>query len=340
MQKNLLLKGMRVVDFSRILVGAYSTMLLADMGAEVIKIESPNGDETRSWGPPFKNGDSTYYLSINRNKKSIGLDLKKKEGQKIALDLIKKSDILIENFTCGKMKEFNIDYDTIKRYNLKIIYTTVNSFGNYGPMKTNPAFDLIIQSYCGVMNITGGIDTEPYKVGYPVCDIMAGSHVYSAILAAILHKNLSGEGQYINTSLLEINLFAMPTIISAYLNGNINYNRRGNDHPSISPYTVFKLKNKDFISIGVATDSQFLKLWNILKLDKLNEKIDINNNKSDYLFLKDNIEENIKIGENTNKEHRSDLFERFSNNNLRIQNRYELKDIIQRQLIQFEENYL
>ncbi len=323
-KKDLLLKGLRVADFSRILVGAYSSMLLADMGAEVIKLEPPVGDETRTWGPPFRGNDSTYYLSINRNKKSIGLDLKKDKAQKIALDLVEKSDILIENFTYGKMKEFNLDYESVKKINPKIIYTTVNSYGNLGPMRKDPAFDLIIQSYCGVMNITGGEDTEPYKVGYPMCDIMSGAHVYSAILAALLHKNNSGEGQYINTSLLEVNLFSMPTIASAYLNGNVNNKRRGNDHPSISPYTVFKLQDGEYVSIGVATDSQFAKLWKVLKLDKA---------EADY--------KNKDINKNISLENKDLIsYEKYSSNKLRIKYRKDLKDIIQKQLLLFHEKYI
>lgn len=318
-QKSLLLSGVRVADFSRILVGAYSSMLLADLGAEVIKIEAPNGgDETRSWGPPFRGSDSTYYLSINRNKKSFILDLKQATGQRVALDLIKKSDIVIENFTYGKMKDFNLDYEVAKKAKEDIIYATVNSYGNFGPMRSNPAFDLIIQAFCGVMHITGGAETEPFKVGYPMCDIMTGAHIYSAILAALLHKNKTGEGQYLNSSLLEANLFAMPTIASAFLNGNINNKRRGNDHPSISPYTVFKLKSGDYIAIGVATSYQFSKLWKILEIEKyLQQTLKKNSKNEDITYEKD-----------------------FATNKLRIENRELLKEIIQNRLFEFDENFI
>jgi succinate--hydroxymethylglutarate CoA-transferase len=304
MKQNLLLKGFRVIDFSRILVGAYSSLLLADMGAEVIKIEPPNGDETREWGPPFKDKDSTYFLSINRNKKSISLDLKKQEAQEIAKELIKKSDILIENFPYGKMKNFNIDYENTKLLKKDLIYATVNSYGNEGPMRKDPAFDLIIQAYSGIMNITGGKNTEPFKVGYPMCDIMTGSHLFSAILAAVLHKERTGEGQYLNTSLLEVNLFSNPTIVSAFLNGDINSIRKGNDHPSISPYSVFMTKSNEYFTIGVATDKQFKKLWEILKLNKTSD------------------------------------FSLFSNNELRIENREKLKKLIQDNVLIFDENDL
>lgn len=304
MKKHLLLKGIRVVDFSRILVGAYSSLLLADMGAEVIKVEPPNGDETRQWGPPFKDVDSTYFLSINRNKKSISLDLKKPEAQGIANDLIKRSDILIENFPCGKMKEFNLDYNSTQKIKKDLIYATVNSYGNEGPMKKDPAFDLIIQAYCGVMNITGGINTEPFKVGFPMCDIMTGSHLYSAILAAVLYKERTGEGQYLNTSLLEVNLFSNPTIASAFLNGGVNASRKGNDHPSISPYSVFVTNNKEYLTLGVATDKQFIKLWEILKLG----------NSSDFAL--------------------------FSSNQFRIKNREKLKKLIQDNILLFDEKEL
>jgi crotonobetainyl-CoA:carnitine CoA-transferase CaiB-like acyl-CoA transferase len=297
-----LLEGIRVLDFSRILVGAYSSMMLADLGAEVIKIEPPGGDETRAWGPPFRGKDSVYYLSINRNKKSLCMNLKEPEAQYIAKQLIKHSDILIENFVYGKMNEFNLGYNSVKDLNNKLIYTTVNSFGNNGPMREKPGFDLIIQAFTGLMNITGDKHTDPYKVGYPMCDIMTAAHVYSAILAALLYRSQTGEGQYINTSLLEANMFSMPTIVAAYLNAGINAKRRGNDHPNISPYTVFKMKDSEFISIGVATDFQFKKLWNILNL------------KEDY--------------------------ECFSSNKLRIENRDKLKALIQTAFETFEPNEL
>jgi succinate--hydroxymethylglutarate CoA-transferase len=304
--KSKLLEGIRVLDFSRILVGAYSSMMLADLGAEVIKIEPPGGDETRKWGPPFKGNDSLYFLSINRNKKSICMDLKKPESRNIALNLIQKSDILIENFTYGKMKQFGLDYDSVKQINEDLIYTTVNSYGNKGPLKHTPSFDLVIQSYVGVMNITGGDETEPFKVGYPMCDIMAGSHVYGAIMAGLLHRQLTGEGQYINTSLLETNLFAIPTLTSNYLNAGMNARRRGNDHPTISPYTVFKLKNGDYFSIGVATDKQFQKLILVLELDK---------------------SEAFNIRE-------------FETNSLRLENREKLKSLIQSNILLFDEKKL
>jgi succinate--hydroxymethylglutarate CoA-transferase len=298
-----LLEGIRVVDFSRILVGAYCSMMLADLGAEVIKVEPPRGDETRKWGPPFRGEDSLYYLSVNRNKKSISIDLKSSEGQNLAKNLIKKSDILLENFVFGKMKEFSLEYENLKNENKKLIYATVNSYGNSGPIKTHPSFDLIIQSYVGVMNITGGQDTEPYKIGYPACDIMAGSHVYGSILVGLLHRQLTGEGQYINTSLLETNTFAMPNIVSYYLNAGHNSQRRGNDHPTIAPYTVFKLKSGDYLSIGVATDPQFKKLWDCLEI--------------------------------TNYD-----FSDFETNKLRLNHRIKLKEILQENIIKFEDELL
>jgi succinate---hydroxymethylglutarate CoA-transferase len=304
--KSKILKGIRVLDFSRILVGAYSSMMLADLGAEVIKIEPPGGDETRKWGPPFRGDDSLYFLSINRNKKSICMDLKKPESREIALKLIKKSDILLENFTYGKMKQFSLDYDSVKQINEKLIYTTVNSYGNHGPLRQTPSFDLVIQSYVGVMNITGGEETEPYKVGYPMCDILAGSHVYGAIMAGLLHRQFTGQGQYINTSLLEANLFAIPTLTSNFLNAGMNARRRGNDHPTISPYTVFKLKNGDYFSIGVATDKQFKKLVHVLELEK-NEEFH---------------------------------FQEFETNTLRLENREKLKSFVQNAIYLFDEKKL
>ena len=256
--------------------------------------------------PLFAKKNSLYFLSINRNKKSISLNLKSKEAQEIAINLAKKSDILIENFTFGKMKQFGLDYDSIKKYKENIIYTTVNSYGNKGPMRSTPSFDFIVQSYTGVMNLTGGAETQPYKVGYPICDIMTGSHVYGAILAGLLYRNQTGKGQYINTSLLEANLFAMPTIVTNYLNAGIDLKRRGNDHPTISPYTVFKLSNSEYVSIGVATDLQFKKLWDILFEDETNSKV--------YL--------------------------EFSTNKQRLAKREQVREILQNKILSFDSNGL
>ena len=266
--KTSLLKKIRVIDYSRILVGAYCSMMLSDLGADVIKIESKEGDETRKWGPPFKNErDSTYFLSVNRNKKSVCLDVRREEAAEITRGLIKNSDVFIENNIPGKIKSYGLDYETLKKINNKLIYVSVSSYSEKGPLKNSPGFDLSVQAFTGLMNSTGFKDSPPVKVGYPVCDIMTGSHLYGAILAALLNRELNGEGEYIKTSLLEVNLFAMTNIVSSWLNGEQNSSRRGNDHPNISPYGVFSLSSGEFIALAVATDNQFKKLVDLLDFE-------------------------------------------------------------------------
>jgi len=304
--KKNLLSGVRVLDFSRVLLGAYCSMMLGDLGAEVIKVEPPFGDDTRKWGPPFIDKDSTYYLSVNRNKKSISLDLKNKQSHAIAKELITKSDILIENTVNNKMKDYGLDYESVQKSNPKLIYTSVSAFGDQGPLSPKPGFDLIMQAYTGLMNITGSPNGEPYKVGYPVNDILTGSHVHSAILSALLHRERTQEGQHISTSLLEVNLFAMMNITSAYLNGGLNSNRRGNDHPNISPYGIFKLNSGKYIALGVATELQF---------DRLATSV-----------------LNMEINESYNQ--------KFKTNKLRITNREELRNIIQVHFSKIDDNSL
>lgn len=279
MSKNVLLKGVRVLDFSRILVGSFASMMLADLGAEVIKIESESGDETRSWGPPFVDNNSTYFMSLNRNKKSVSIDFKHKSSQAVTERLIRKSDIFIENFPANKLDKFKLDYNSVKDFNSKIIYASVNGYGHAGEMKATPAFDFITQAYTGIMGITGEKD-KSYRVGFPICDILTSQSLYSAILAALLHKNLHNEGQLIQTSLLEASLFCNPTIVSAYLNGNSNSSLKGNDHPNIAPYTVFSVISKTddgkelpiSIAIGVALDSQFKNFKSVIGLEDPEEK--------------------------------------------------------------------
>lgn len=303
--KTSLLKNIRVIDYSRILVGAYCSMLLSDLGAEVIKIEPIEGDETRKWGPPFKNNrDSTYFLSINRNKKSLCMDVRKKEANDITRELVKNSDIFIENNVPGKIKNYGLDYQTLKEINNKLIYVSVSSYGEIGPLKNAPGFDLSIQAFSGLMNITGFKDGPPVKVGYPLCDIMTGSHVNSAILAALLNRERNGVGEYINTSLMEVNLFAMTNIVSSWLNGQINSSRKGNDHPNISPYGVFNLRSGDFIALAVATENQFNKIVELLGLNK------------------------------------EEMKSKFPNNKVRVEKRDELKNILQSCFNEIEDNEL
>lgn len=331
MNKYKLLSGIKVLDLSRILVGPYCTMLLSDMGAEVIKVESPEGDETRKWGPPFINGDSTYFMSINRNKKSIAMNFKKQESKDIINKLVKSSDIVIENFAKGKTEEFGISYNDLKKVNDKIIYASINGYGDRGPMSYKPAFDLIMQAYCGIMNITGEQNGNPYKVGYAICDILTASHIYGAIMNALLYKERTGEGQYINTSLLEVSLFSNPTTVSAFINGNLNIKRKGNDHANISPYTSFRTNLDNYLVIGVATDYQFKHLWEALEINYDISKYDSN-------LKRINEREKLKsiIQENILKFEEDELFKRLDEGNIAYSKINSMEDLFNGQNEQIE----
>lgn len=266
-KKPLILKGLRVLDLSRILVGPLSSMILSDLGAEVIKIESFQGDETRKWGPPFKNGNSTYYLSINRNKKSLCLDLKNPSGLQVLYDLVKISDIFLENFSSSVPKSLKIDYDTLKTINPRLIYGSVTGYGTKGPFSSHPGFDATIQSFSGLMHITGKPDGDPTRVGVAITDVLTGQMLTNGILAGLYHREKTGEGLYIKTSLLETALSSLVNITSAYLNGGVSPNRIGNHHPSIVPYGTYQVKDSKFITIACGTDQQFKSFMKILGLD-------------------------------------------------------------------------
>ncbi len=192
-----ILEGYRVIDASRILVGAFGSMMLADMGAEVIKIEQPGvGDETRKWGPPFRGPDSTYFISVNRNKKSITVDLKSNEGRKIIYDLVSRSDIFMTNFVPSQVEKLMLDYESIKKANQKIIYASVQGFPLDSAWKNKAAFDLTIQAMSGLMHCTGDPEGSPFKVGYAVTDILTGMTLLQGILGAVIHRERTGEGNH------------------------------------------------------------------------------------------------------------------------------------------------
>lgn len=250
------LKGIRVLDLSRILVGPYCSMYLADFGADVIKIEAPDGDETRKWGPPFKGPDSTYYLSVNRNKKSMTVDLKSPEGLNLIYELAKESDVLLENFSHGVTERLKVDYETLSKINPRLIYASVTSYGSEGPYASKPGFDNIIQSIAGIVHITGN-EQEPFKVGVAITDVLTGLNITIGILTALYARNKTGYGQKVETSLLDCSVEALVNVASAYLNGGKEAKRWGNHHPSIVPYGVYKLGDGKFITIACGTDKQY-----------------------------------------------------------------------------------
>jgi formyl-CoA transferase len=262
------LSHIRVLDLSRVLAGPWAAQNLADLGAEVIKVERPGaGDDTRGWGPPWmKDGagkdtaESAYYLSVNRNKKSVTLDIAKPEGQKIARELALKSQVLIENYKVGTLKRYGLDYDALKKDNPGLVYCSVTGFGQDGPYAPRPGYDFIFQGMGGLMSITGERDGQPgagpQKVGIAITDVLTGMYASVAILAALNHRERTGQGQYIDAALLDtIVAFNANQICSYFASGKVPV-RWGNAHPQVVPYEVFPTADGHII-LAIGNDTQF-----------------------------------------------------------------------------------
>src|ERR1051325_2941474 len=250
------LTGIRVLDLSRVLAGPYCTMVLGDLGAEVIKVESPEGDETRSWGPPFAAGESAYYLCVNRNKRGMVVNFKTVEGQSILHELVKQSDVLVENFRPGTLARFSLDYGSVCAINPRLIYCSITGFGQTGPLSDRPGYDFMIQAMGGLMSITGEPDDEPMKVGVAVADLFAGQNAVIAILAALHARTQTGRGQHLDISLLDSQVAMLANVASNYLiSGNLP-KRYGNTHANIVPYQSFQASDAWFV-IAVGNDKQF-----------------------------------------------------------------------------------
>jgi len=259
------LSGIKIADFSRVLAGPYATMLLADLGAEVVKVERPlTGDETRSWIPPVDSkGKSTYFQSVNRNKSGMTLDLSSDADQVKARQLIIDSDVVVENFGSGGMRKFGLDYETIKELNPKIIYCSITGFGSYGPLADLPGYDMLVQAMSGLMSITGNSDGEPTKVGVAVIDVIAGLHATTGILAALHARDKSGIGQKVEIDLFSSALSGMANQSGAFAAAGVNPSRIGNHHPSIVPYGVFRAQDRD-IAIAIGNDKQYETFANLI----------------------------------------------------------------------------
>ena len=248
------LDGVRVLDLTRVLAGPYCTMFLGDLGAEVVKVEQPGvGDDTRGWGPPFAGGESTYFLCVNRNKKSITLDLKSTEGIQLLKKLAACTDVLIENFRPGTMERLGLGEEVLRAVNPRLIYASLSGFGADGPMREVPGYDLIIQAWGGLMSITGMPDGEPTKVGVAIVDLVAGLMLGKSIAAALFAREKLGVGQKIDTSLLEAEVACLVNTGSNYLVEGKVPGRWGNAHPTIVPYQSFKTAD-GFLVIGVASE--------------------------------------------------------------------------------------
>jgi len=251
------LSGYRVLDLSRILAGPYCTMILGDQGAEVIKVERPGiGDDTRTWGPPFAGGESAYYLCCNRNKKSVVVDLKQAAGVEVVRELAAHSDVMVENFTPGLMKRFGLDYESLREVNPRLVYASITAYGQEGPYRDRPGYDMVLSAVGGLMWITGERDGDPCKVGVAVTDVLTGVYASGAITSALLWRERSGQGQYLDISLLDVEVSGLANIASNYLVAGQEAVRHGTAHESIIPYQVFKTRDRP-IAIAVANQ----KLW-------------------------------------------------------------------------------
>ena len=263
------LGGLLVADFSRVLAGPYCTMLLADLGADVIKVESPAGDDTRRWVPPTRDGVATYYLAINRNKRSVVLDLKDTAGRAAGAELARRADILVENFKPGGLARFALDYDAVSAANPGIIYASITGFGTTGGAGL-PGYDLMAQAMSGLMSLTGSPDGPPYRAGISAFDVIAGLHTTIAILAALNHRSATGEGQHLEASLMASAMSGMVNQTSAYAAAGVVPFRMGNSHPSLFPYEPLPTGDGELI-VTAGNDAQFRKLCDVIGAPELPE---------------------------------------------------------------------
>jgi crotonobetainyl-CoA:carnitine CoA-transferase CaiB-like acyl-CoA transferase len=261
------LSGLVVADFSRILAGPYATMLLADLGADVIKVEGPHGDDTRTWMPPTRGDESTYYLSINRNKRSIALDLRQDEDLEVARQIAGRADILVENFKPGGLARFGLDYETVAVGNPGLVYASISGFGT-GDGAHIPGYDLMVQAISGLMSLTGSPDGPPYRAGISVFDVMTGMHAMIGILSALHERGSSGLGQHVEVNLLSSALSGLVNQTGAYVAGDTVPHRMGNAHPSLFPYEPLPAADGDIIIIA-GNDGQYAKLCTALGVPEL-----------------------------------------------------------------------
>lgn len=266
------LKGLKVIELARILAGPWAGQVLADLGAEVIKVESPEGDDTRRWGPPFieKDGDrsAAYFHACNRGKQSIAADFRTADGQALVRDLVTGADIVIENFKVGGLAKYGLDYPSLSRLNPRLIYCSITGFGQNGPYAGRAGYDFIIQGMSGLMSITGEPDGQPQKVGVAVTDIFTGIYAATAILAAVHQRQTTGKGQQIDMALFDVATAITANQAMNYLSTGAAPHRMGNAHPNLAPYQVFDCADGHII-IAVGNDAQFTRLCGLLGLPAL-----------------------------------------------------------------------
>jgi crotonobetainyl-CoA:carnitine CoA-transferase CaiB-like acyl-CoA transferase len=261
------LSGVLVADFSRILAGPYATMLLADLGADVVKVEGPEGDDTRGWMPPVRGDVSTYYLGVNRGKRSIALDLRDEADAAAARELARRADVMIENFRPGGLAKYGLDHASVSARNPGIVYASISGFGS-GAGARVPGYDLMVQAMSGLMSLTGDADGPPYRAGISVFDVMAGNHAVIGVLAALRHRDATGRGQHVEVNLLSSALTGLVNHSSAYVAGGVVPYRMGNAHPSVFPYEPLPTADHDLI-VTAANDGQFRKLCEVLGIPEI-----------------------------------------------------------------------
>lgn len=254
------LSGVNVLDLTRVLAGPFCTMMLGDLGADVIKVEAPGrGDDTRSWGPPFLAGESAYFLCVNRNKRSLVLDLKSEAGRQVVRELASRADVVVENFKVGQMAAWGLGYETLRQANPRLVYCAITGYGQTGPYAARPGYDFVVQAEGGVMSITGPQAGPPYKVGVAIVDVATGLFAATSILAGLFQALRTGRGAYLDVALLDCHLGCLVNVASNYLVTGETPGRYGNAHASIVPYQEFETTD-GFIILAVGNDSQFVRL--------------------------------------------------------------------------------
>jgi crotonobetainyl-CoA:carnitine CoA-transferase CaiB-like acyl-CoA transferase len=253
------LAGVRVLDLSRVLAGPYLTMLLGDLGADVTKVERPEGDDTRGWGPPYHEGEATYFLAVNRNKRTLVADLSDADARAEVLALAADADVVVENFRPGVADRLGVGYDAVREVNQSVVYCSITAFGDAPQARQLPGYDLLVQAVGGLMSVTGSDDSGPMKAGVAVVDVLAGLNACVGVLAALRHRDLTGEGQRVDVSLLGTALASLVNHSSAYLCTGVVPERMGNAHPSLAPYEIYPAADGQLV-IAVGNDKQFAAL--------------------------------------------------------------------------------
>ncbi|NKB59267.1 MAG: CoA transferase [Alphaproteobacteria bacterium] len=278
-QRKTALEGITVLDFTRVLAGPYCTMTLSDLGADIIKVENPKGgDESRSFRPPTFGDESAYFLAVNRNKKSIVLDVGTAEGQGVARDLVAKADVVIENFRTGIMERWGLDYDTLSAADPSLVYCSISGYGRDGPLADRAGYDPVIQAESGIMSVTGEADGDPMRMGVSLTDIIAGLFAGQAILAALYHRQVTGQGQRIDVPLYDTGAAMLVPFASAFVTAGHNFTRFGNSSPFAQPIGLYQAADGPFV-LTVGNDALFRKLCTaVLKMPDLPDDPDFLNN--------------------------------------------------------------